>query len=661
MNHFITLFLLAYRRLFSKKNIIVLAILFGIIMYGVNKGVVERKNIIIEINEFKKTEKNWFRQLKDYREYSIRGIKIYFEPDTLGVLFSNPVMLSELSGKVNSIIALNIYNNCRNSIVMKGNSMLKFRFSGIVLVLGSLGVLFLGADPFRYREFLKFLSSTWSLKMIFLSIVFSRIILITLTFLVILGCSLLLLMVENLQLSGSDFINILWYLIVTYLVLIFFFIIGTILGGMQNKMGLIASILVVWFSLVFIWPGVVDSITEDKANKITSSYKTDTQKLQTVNEFENKYINQRGGFKNYTLEEAREIVAGYVTNVFPMIEAMDEQQEAAIASVIQDHMDLSVFVPTTFYHSTCNELSGRGYGNYLNFSQYLRIQRREFLLFWIDRVYYNDPNVMKNFVTDEENIFRSRGMKPPNYIYGCLITMGMIILLGFISYIVFKRSLVHMKTRDIIKMGKVNLKLEPRNLNVKLVMGKALIQALFSIFSGNIKYLARKGFKGEVFLGDIDITRKKSQSEFIYICHPDSLPGDIKVKYLLKFYGRWTRKSPGEINKVLTTNKIKAILAQPISKLEIYEKYELIMSLLGMSRSAIYLIDNITSDMPLDDMVQFKNHVDELTLQGATVVYLTTPQMIGVKTLKMGSYFEDGDAWVYLVKSHKQSLIVQGI
>jgi hypothetical protein len=361
MNQFISIFLLAFRRLFSKKNIFVLSILFGILMLGVHKGAVESSKLWEASREFKKIEYQLFSKIPDYANYSVFGVRIFFLPPTQGVLFPNPVQFSGLSGKVNSIFSLDIFNNCRDSTVMKGNSMLKFRFSSLVIVLGSLAVLLIGAAPFRHREFLKFLSSGWSPKMLFLSIMLSRIIIIAFTLLVILGCALLLLMVENIPLSGADFSNILCYLILTYLVLVFFFVLGTILGNLQNKIGLFAGILVLWFFLVFFWPGVVDSIIEDKAGKITSSYKTDTQKLQTVNEFEDIYIKERGGFKNYTREEARDIVKGYVKNVFPKIEAMDEKQEAEIAAVIQDHMDLSVIVPTTFYNSTCNELSGRGY------------------------------------------------------------------------------------------------------------------------------------------------------------------------------------------------------------------------------------------------------------------------------------------------------------
>ncbi len=328
--------------------------------------------------------------------------------------------------------------------------------------------------------------------------------------------------------------------------------------------------------------------------------------------------------------------------------------------MIRDHMNLSVIVPTTQYNLTCNELSGRGYGNYLNFSSYLRKERREFLLFWIDRVYYHDPKEMKNFVTKEENIYRTQGMKPPNFWTGCFFQILWIILLGTISFLLFKNLLVWMKTDDIKKLGKVDLKLEKGKVNVRLVKGIALILALYSIFSGKIKYLTRKGFKGDVVLGDMNLTANKKPIEFVYIYHPSNLPGDIKVKVLLRFYCRWYQQPKEQREKILGSEKIKDHLNQPIAKLENDVKFEIIMSLLEMTRGQVYLIDNVTSDIPPDEMVRFKHKMEELARQGAAVIYLTVPRMIELKTLEMKDYFDDGGAWLNSVISHEHSIKYRG-
>jgi ABC-type uncharacterized transport system ATPase subunit len=52
-----------------------------------------------------------------------------------------------------------------------------------------------------------------------------------------------------------------------------------------------------------------------------------------------------------------------------------------------------------------------------------------------------------------------------------------------------------------------------------------------------------------------------------------------------------------------------------------------------MTRGQVYLIDNVTSDIPPDEMVHFKHKMEELARQGAAVIYLTVPRMIELKTL----------------------------
>ena len=206
----------------------------------------------------------------------------------------------------------------------------------------------------------------------------------------------------------------------------------------------------------------------------------------------------------------------------------------------------------------------------------------------------------------------------------------------------------------------MDLKFETGNVNVKLAKGIAFIHVLYLLFSGNIKYLIKKGFKGNVYLGEADMTDKKNALKFTYICHPDNLPGDIKTIDLVKFYSRWNHQPREQVKKVLSNDKIKDILDQPLGKLDKEQKYELVLFLLELSPGAVYLIDNITADIPLDDVVRFKTRIDELAGNGATVVYVTTPRIVVFKTIEMKNYFDDGDAWLYSVKSHEHSLKVQG-
>ena len=58
----------------------------------------------------------------------------------------------------------------------------------------------------------------------------------------------------------------------------------------------ITLILGVWILSVFIIPGVFDSIIEERADNILSSYKTDLNKFATMMNFEDKTEQKYGKF-----------------------------------------------------------------------------------------------------------------------------------------------------------------------------------------------------------------------------------------------------------------------------------------------------------------------------------------------------------------------------
>ena len=648
------LFRFVVKRFFSKRNLIIFAVLSIIFLYSGHYGAVEYKSIINDSHEFKKIEDQLFDTIADYTEYSERGVNVFFHPTVLGAFFSNPPMFSELSGKVNSIFALNIYNNCKDGIVLGGNSSLRFRFSTLVLVFLSLAALFLGCELMCNREFLMVLVSQWSPLKVYLTMVITRLLLIALSFLAISALGVLLLRLESVPISWADIVRLGLSMIPAFIMFIILFLIGTILGMIKKTFSRTASILAIWILLVFYWPMFIDSIVTDKSTSIPSSHQSDNRKLKIVNDFEKKYIKERGGAKNYTPEEAREIVEGYWNNEFRQVEKVDEDLRVKISSVIEDYMNISVLAPTSFYNLTCHELSGRGYSSYLSFFKYLQDLRREFSRFWIDRKYYNDPKVMKNFVTGDENIFRSRSHLPPVFWRGVLINLSYIVILAFLSYLSFKRSLYRLTSEETSKLEDLEINLKRGQLIVKLIKGNVLSNALFTVFSGEINGLIKNGFKGKILLDSVNITEEKRKNRFLYMCRPSELPGDILVKDLLDFYRRWTNQPLKKKALSLNVPGMEAFINKRVDRLEDDEAFHVIMALLQMSESQVYLINDVTSGLPVDYAVQFKEVIDGLTHRGFVAVYLTMPHMLEVDTIKKGKCFVDGEAWVYFTDSKKE-------
>lgn len=132
-----------------------LLLLLIISIYSTQQGIKESKQKLNNIEEFKKAEASFFDNMKHYKDHSYLGFRIIHIPGSSSVFFSNPVLLSELSARINTITILDIGSNCKGGLVLRGNSPFAPRFSNVVRVLASLLILFLGFEIMREREFLQ--------------------------------------------------------------------------------------------------------------------------------------------------------------------------------------------------------------------------------------------------------------------------------------------------------------------------------------------------------------------------------------------------------------------------------------------------------------------------------------------------------------------------
>jgi len=630
MGHFKSFFVLLLKIFFSRRNIFLLLLLLALSIYSTQQGIKEREQILNNLEEFKKAEASFFGDLEHYKDYSNMGFKVLLIPGSASIFFSNPVLLSELSARINSITILDIGSNCKGGLVLRGNSPFKPRFSNVVRVLASLLILFLGYEIMKKKEFLRSLSSQWCKFGVFMSISFSLMILFIMCILVMFSFCLGLTVLQGISLTAPDIKGLVISLPPMILKLLFFFFFGAILGSIRSKYTGIPGLLAVWIIFIFIYPAAVNSHIEDKSNEITSAYKADKEKLKTMTNFEKRAAKEAGEYKDNTDEGRRKVVEKFWEKDSKEIQAVDEKLKQEISQLIDEYNTLSLLTPTTFYTNTCDEVSSRGYQSYLDFYTYLQDLRSKFVRFWIDRVYYHDPKVLVNFVTNDENLFYSKSRVPKNYWTGVFIHLWIVILLAAISYLLFKRSLEHVSAKEIKELGKVDLDLDKGELKVWITLKEHFKKVLFNMFSGVSKGLFKKGFKGEVYFDGADTADGKFKNNFVYTCHADELPGDMKVIDLLKFYAGWNQLPANELENHLNNEELKKILKKPIKELEKHEKFEVSLGLLNMSKSDIYLINNIASGMPMTCSVKLLNKMEELQ-SNSLVIYLITPGEVDIK------------------------------
>ena len=667
MSDLFSLFYLDFKRFIRLRNLGIMAALLLAFLFSTHQGIKEHKKITADVPEFQKNEVEIFSNLNSYDDYSNKGFNVLVVPPASGIFFPHPVMLSELSGKVDSIITLAIQKNCKGGIIFRGNSRFSVRFSNVLLGLLTLALLIFGFTRVRPKEYLKFISSAFSRVIVYLTILFSNLFFLLIFMTVIIGCCLGWCLLRGISLTRADLTGFAYSLVPMVLLLASFFITGMVLGFLKSKELGIALLISIWLGFAFILPWAEESWLEDKSFEISSSYQVENNKLKTVNIFEVKTDEKYGKFNEKNIKTEREIVEYYFAKIFPLLEKLDSALKLEISLLTEKYHNMSMWCPTTFFHSLCYELSGRGYLAYLDFFGYLQAQYRAFLRFWIDRVYYHDKEIMVCFIKDDENLFHSSGKIPPIYAKGIIINSGWIILLVMFSWFFsFKRCLHHLKKKEI-KTVESGLKKEPLELDkgdciVLFTENKQLPQFLYNTATGEIKKLRGNRFCEEVLLDGVNICKEKNKKPVLYISIPGSFPGDMPVIDFIKFiFHRHKIKGPGR-KMILEDEKIKPLLQKSIKHLKAHERFELVYLVLqsNKKKSYVYLIDDTEEILPDPCLLRLNQLFEQLKEEGV-VIYITQPQVVGMDSLNPGECFVDGKVWFDQIKKIKKVSEVRNI
>ena len=624
-----------------------------LLFYGVNKGIYNYKVMQENSKEFQKIEAMMFANVMNYVQYSSVGVRYMYVPSASVVFFTDSPLMSELTAKIDSIINLDIYNNCKGSAVFESNNRDFLRFSGLLILLGTLFVLFTGYESMCRKEYLKFLSSKFSHIKVFMAVIFSRFISIIFALVVLFGLMVGMVRLRGIELMHTDIKGLWAYLLSTLLILLIFLVIGGMIGTMRSNTICISMIMGVWIVSVFIIPGIFDSIIEERADDIVSSYKSVLSKYQKAIDFERKSEEKYGKFDEKNIVSEREIIEDLWKNHYPEIAQIEENLKNEISSVIEKYRKLNILFPTSFYNLTALEVSSRGYENYLDFYNYTQDNQKKFSRFWFDRVYYNDPKELVSFIKGDENIFHGKSRIPGNFVPGMVLHLfyAVAILLG--SYIRFKKWLYapidkksfNKKDRDIrLKRGKINVLYSHR---------PGLRDQLYLLFSG-------KNIKRKPPVPSFNVTIEgESNGEtsikdgFVYICHPSAIPADIKPADLISLIARTNGVSAAEKAAISRSLSTEPLYSKNFNRLEPHQQADVLLSVLPYIKGNIYLVDQIGKEMPLLILVKLKDQLAALVKRGVLVIYLTHDKRVEAVPTQPEREVLDLPDWFEAVEAHR--------
>jgi ABC-type transport system involved in multi-copper enzyme maturation permease subunit/ABC-type cobalamin/Fe3+-siderophores transport system ATPase subunit len=622
MSTFVYFFILEIKRFFLRKNVIVLLLFLLLSLYFIDSGVNRYKNISENKEEFKKLERLKVEQHINYSQYGKSGFRLLFIPSTLSIMFDNAGVFSEINANIDAEEVLSIYSSSKGKELFDKKSGGFKDFSGVILLLGSIFVLYFGYESFRYKEYLKFLSSLSDHKKVFFSILFSRIILVVLFFLFNIGSALILLKFNDIILSKNEYSHLWLYLAVKLLLLLFFYISGTIIGTFKSKSVSLVSIVVFWFAFVFFIPGVIESIIYKNAGDMTPVFKLELEKFKSQLKFKKRAFDEDGRLKISTAnsEHVRALAESYRNNECEFIRAIEEKMENEMRDNFELSQKLSLFFPSTFYLSTGNETSSRGYQNFNDF--YINVQKlkKQFVGFYLDKVYYSNNSAVESFIKKEENVFYGKSRLPIYFGFGVFLNFFYIILLLFVSYSRFKKTLFFSSKKEMPRLDELQIKLEKGKCTACVTSSAEIRNSIFGFFSSRGKDF----FTGKIEMDGCEIEGSKNRQNFIYLCHQDKFPGDIKTDDFFTFCRRLLRVPRKDIAEIEEKLDIKVYSGKKFRDLDDNTKGDILFSIARLKKSKVYFINEMEKGMPQSYTNKLLINLQELKKEKAAILYVSS-------------------------------------
>ena len=432
-------------RVLNKKILVILVFITLLSLYFVQTGVNSYKGIIESKVKFLDIEKLKVKQYINYAQYGTYGFRILFIPSPLSAYFINSSTISELTSNVDSGERLNIYNSFKGKTLFEEKAGGFKDFAGIMLLLGSLLVLYLGYEAFIYKDYLRFMTGFLPEGRLFAAIILARLGVLLFFFIFNAGLSLVLLKLNGIGLAGHDIRHLSIFMLVLGLMLVFFFVLGIIAGSFKSSFTGFIMVILSWFLFIFLIPGVVNGVTARKADNITSTYQMELEKLKILMGFEQRALDQRRSVpesrEKSESDLKRELIENYWQREVKQIQASEKALERELEKNIRHYQGLSLFFPSTFYLSVGNEISSKGYENFIRFFDYIQALKTGFIRFYINKRYYENFSQVVSYIKSQENLFQARSDLPQGFGNGVVLNLVYITGLFCLAYRRFKRAL----------------------------------------------------------------------------------------------------------------------------------------------------------------------------------------------------------------------------
>jgi hypothetical protein len=359
--------------------------------------------------------------------------------------------------------------------------------------------------------------------------------------------------------------------------------------------------------------------------------------------FEKKSEKKEGKFDRNKLDIFRNFIEKNWDAVYKKNEALEVRLKNNLNSNIKRINKWGALFPTTFFMLTCNEVSSRGYRNFIDFLIYVMDMMRKFVRFWIDRVFYHDPKQLVNFIKKDEHVYRARPRLPPYAAAGFAALLFYITALYILCALRLKKWLFPVSKRKKAFAG-LQINFQPGKITTIRTYDTDFYRQL-------LKYLLNK-IKVPDWSVCINgkVIDKNNKPTTLYLPNPDTLPGGIKTRRLLYFLKK-VMNLPDEKFQELKNSLDKKILHQQFANIEKIERAKLLLRLALLTNKQVYIFDNFVAGIPNTLRWELAKILEENIGKDTTIINLVS----------------NGDNWLnhdnmitVIYKNNKYEIVTRG-
>jgi len=397
----------------------------------------------------------------------------------------------------------------------------------------------------------------------------------------------------------------------------------------RDKTIAISVACVIWFLSLFGVPALTNFIAFGDDGSITSIYEMELKKSKIFNDYQKKFDIKYGPLKMGAkpTKDMQDDWDRFLNNEYKVIQSINEKAIDQMRNSANYFKWLSALFPTSNYLYVNYELSSGGYNTLLDFFLNVKKVKIDFFLKYIEVIKNNPEAQVEQFLMDDDNVLKLKSSIPAQFPFGTLITIiYFVVLLGQTS-LKFRKTLYTLPKKHKNLFDGTEVVLKVREITEMKASGDLFSRQMYGIMAGRGKEFTNKGYSYKVTMDGKDLVTNTKQLNFLYTCHKDHLPPDIKTGHLLLLLMRLARTGKEESEKILSDFDIHGISNKRIKSLTNDEFGRLLLAMIHIKPFYIYILDDIIKEISLKTAVKLKDCMETLAIDNDAAFLLITTDL----------------------------------